>query len=396
MSQSETPPLPLGLVLPLGLGMIISFASSYYLLGVVAEPMAVTTGAKVSDLFSALSGAFLLAALSSIPAGRWTDARGGREVLIVASLLLALALILLGTAQTPWTAMVAIVLLGLGMGIGFYAPANALLVAVLGTGARRAMTAVSLMGACGGAIGWPLTMTMMEVVGWRGACLIWAAGHGLICIPLFWMLLPRTRGQVSTRAGDRVSWDRPMVQMALLFAGAWWVATAFAAHLPRLLVGLGLTPVEAALAASGMALSALAARMVFLVAPPKLSPVLMVRLASLMNPLGVCVALMGGKGAAMAVAIGQGAGNGLLSVASGILPLHVFGATNYGQRQVAVLLPARFVQAAAPMSFGLVLEQSIQGAMGLSVGICMAMTLLTLGLGTKTAIKARDLVADRA
>lgn len=49
-----------------------------------------------------------------------------------------------------------------------------------------------------------------------------------------------------------------MIRLAVLFAGAWWIATAMSAHLPRLLGRMGLEPADAAVAASLMASAAVA------------------------------------------------------------------------------------------------------------------------------------------
>jgi hypothetical protein len=171
-----------------------------------------------------------------------------------------------------------------------------------------------------------------------------------------------------------------MIRLAILFAGAWWVATAMSAHLPRLLTRLGLTAAEAALAAGLMASAAIAVRLIVLAASGKGSPVAAARAATLLHPLGALIAFVGGKGAAGAVALGQGAGNGLLAVASGVLPLHLFGRENYGARQALMLTPARFVQAAAPAVYGVVLDRSAGLALLVSSGVCLVMFAMTFGL----------------
>ena len=90
------------LIVPvLGLGMIVSFASSYYLMGVLAEPLAAGVGTGPGVVFTALSGAFLVSAALSPFGGRWIDRRGGREVLSAAAVTFALALTLLGLAREP-------------------------------------------------------------------------------------------------------------------------------------------------------------------------------------------------------------------------------------------------------------------------------------------------------
>ncbi|MGO4410600.1 MULTISPECIES: MFS transporter [unclassified Brevundimonas] len=365
----------------LGFGLIVAFASSYYLLGVLAEPLAAGTGTAPSLVFAGLSGAFLISAGLSPFGGRWVDRRGGREVLAVSSVVFALALGGLGLAQGPVSMVASILMLGVGMGVGFYGPAFAVLVAIHGEDAKKPITAVSLIGAFGGALGWPLTLAMIEAVGWRGACFGWAALHLLVCLPLYLTLLPDGRAgpRPSAEAGG-VRWDGRMIRLAVLFAGAWWIATALSAHLPRLLGRLGLDPAEAALAASLMAGSAVVVRLLSFLAPGKGSPVSVLRLATLLHPLGAAVAWFGGKGLAGAVALGQGAGNGLLSVASGVLPLHLFGKENYATRQALILTPARFLQAAAPLSYGVVLDHSAGLALAASSAVCVLMFAMTFGL----------------
>ena len=338
------------LIVPvLGFGLIVAFASSYYLLGVLAEPLAAGTGTTPSLVFAGLSGAFLISAGLSPFGGRWVDRRGGREVLTVASVVFAVGLAGLGLSQGPVGVVAAILTMGVGMGVGFYGPAFAILVVVHGEDAKKRSTAVSLSGAFGGALGWPMTLVMIAAVGWRVAFFVWAALHLLVCLPLYLTLLPNEPGGPRPSSnGGRVRWDGRMIRLAVLFAGAWWIATAMSAHLPRLLGRLGLEPAQAALAASLTA--------------------------------GAAVAYLGGKGLAGAVALGQGAGNGLLSVASGVLPLHLFGQDNYATRQALILTPARFLQAAAPLSYGVLLDRSAGLALLTSSLVCVLMFAMTFGL----------------
>ncbi|MBN9478964.1 MAG: MFS transporter [Bordetella sp.] len=369
------------LIVPvLGLGMIVSFASSYYLLGVLAEPLAAGVGTTPGVVFTALSGAFLVSAALSPFGGRWIDRRGGREALSAAAVIFALGLGLLGLAREPVAMVAGVLTLGAGMGVGLYGPAYAVLVALHGEGAKKPITAVSLLGAFGGALGWPLTLLMIQTLGWRGACFVWAGAHLALCLPLYAAVLPDGRTGGRPPSAGRVRWDGAMIRLAVLFAGAWWVATAMSAHLPRLLIRLGLSAAEAALAAGLMAGAAIAVRLIALAAPGKGSPVAAARAATLLHPLGALAAFVGGPGAAGAVALGQGAGNGLLSVASGVLPLHLFGRENYGVRQALVLTPARFLQAAAPALYGVALDRSAGLALLLSSGVCLVMFAMTFGL----------------
>ena len=56
-------------------------------------------------------------------------------------------------------------------------------------------------------------------------------------------------------------------------------------------------------------------------------------------------------------AIFHGAGNGILTIARGTLPLAIFGPENYGYRLGIIGAPARMAQAAAPLAFGLLIDR---------------------------------------
>ncbi|MBU2167042.1 MAG: MFS transporter [Alphaproteobacteria bacterium] len=374
------PSHPVRLIAVLGLGQVVAFASSYYLLGVLADPVADALDLPVAWLFVALTGAFLISAVLSPLAGRWIDEHGGREVLSLSSLAFAAALMLLGLSPHPAIALLAILALGPGMGLGLYSAAFAVLAGVHGQAARGSITAVSLIGAAGGALGWPVSALLVESLGWRGACMVWAAAHLLLCLPAYRVWLPRRVRAPGALPGVPVAWDPTLIRLAVLFCGAWFIATALAAHLPRLLERLGFEATTAAAVAGLMGTAAIVVRAVDLFVFHRAHPVLTARLATLCHPVGAMAALVLGTPAAFAVALGQGIGNGLLSVASGVLPLVLCGPDRYGERQARMLMPARFVQAAAPALYGLALERSAALALVLSTAICGVMFAMTFGL----------------
>lgn len=365
----------------LGLGQVVAFASSYYLLGVLADPMAQALDVAPASLFTALSAAFLLSAVLTPWSGRAIAHHGGRRVQAVAHVAFAVALGVMALAPSAPVLWGGIAVLGLGMGTGLYGTAFAVVVEARGSQARRGITAVSLIGALGGGLGWPISRTLVQVGDWRLACLVWALAHLILCLPLTLFGLPRREPQtVGVTHAGRIAWDRRMVQIAGIFAGAWMVSTAMGAHLPRMLEGLGMTTTSAAWAAGLMAASAVAARLFDLLVMHRAHPLATVRLACLLHPVGAAIALCG-RVAAPALAIGQGAGNGMLSVASGVLPLQVFGTDRYAERQALLLTPARFLQAAAPAAYALALNVSMAAALVLSGAICLIMLAMTFGLG---------------
>jgi hypothetical protein len=76
--------------------------------------------------------------------------------------------------------------------------------------------------------------------------------------------------------------------------------------------------------------------------------------------------------AILAFALLHGAGNGMITIAKGTLPLALFGPQGYGLRSGLLSAPARVLQSAAPFLFGLLLARVGVEAVWLSAGLCIA------------------------
>ena len=74
----------------------------------------------------------------------------------------------------------------------------------------------------------------------------------------------------------------------------------------------------------------------------------------------------------MAFVIFYGAGNGLLTIARGTVPLAVFGPDGYGARTGLLGAPARVAQAFAPFVFGLLLDAMGVSVIAVSSALCLA------------------------
>jgi hypothetical protein len=73
-------------------------------------------------------------------------------------------------------------------------------------------------------------------------------------------------------------------------------------------------------------------------------------------------------------AIFHGAGNGILTIARGTVPLAIFGPQNYAYRLGLIGAPARMAQAAAPLAFGLLID--VMGSRVLIVSSALSLAAL--------------------
>ena len=159
----------------LGITQIFSWGSSYYLLAVLAKPIAADTGWSLSLIIGGLSLGLLAGGLVSPRVGRTIDAYGGRSVLAASSLLIGCGQLVLASAYHPATYVVAWLIMGMGMGAGLYDAAFATLGRAYGKDARSAITTLTLWGGFASTVCWPISAFLVDAAGWRFACLAYGA-----------------------------------------------------------------------------------------------------------------------------------------------------------------------------------------------------------------------------
>ncbi len=301
----------------------------------------------------------MISALLGPRIGRQIDLVGGRSVLSISNLTLAAGLALLGFTYSIPVLVAAWLLLGIGMGAGLYDAAFGALGRIYGETARRSITGITLIAGFASTVGWPLTAWGLESIGWRNTCFAWAAAHILIGLPINWLMLPPVAGAkaaVANAVKPHIPIDRTMALLAFAFAAAWSVTGAMAAHFPRILEAAGATSVQAIAAGALIGPAQVAARIVEASLLSRYHPLVSTRLACLTHPIGAIIVALVGGGAASVFAIFHGAGNGVLTIARGTLPLAIFGPNNYAYRLGIIGAPARMAQAAAPLAFGLLID----------------------------------------
>lgn len=374
------------IVLRLGTAQTLAWASSYYLPALLARPMASGLGLPVSHVWSAFTLALLASAALGPFAGRAIDRWGGRPVLTGSSLLFAAGLAGLSQVQGTAGLMLAWLVLGIAMGGGLYEAAFAALVRLQGTQARASITGITLLAGFASTVGWPLSGLLEAQVGWRGACLAWAGLHLLVGLPLN-LALPRAAalpGPTTTPAPPPapLSATAPPAAdqtppppaytawvLAYVFAATWFISTAMAAHLPHLLVASGATLAGAVAIGALVGPAQVAGRLLEFGLLRHLHPLLSARWAALAHPVGAGLWMLLGPVAGPAFALLHGAGNGILTIAKGTLPLVYFGPQGYGQRQGLIMAPSRVAQAFAPLLFGMCIERWGPGALWVSSGL---------------------------
>lgn len=376
-------------VTALGIGQTIAFGSTYYLPATLATPMARDLGISPVWVFGAFSMAMVISAVVGPFGGAMIDRRGGRDVLVLSTLVFALGLALLAVTQTLPMLFFVWAIIGVGMGIGLYESAFSTLAGIYGAAARSPITGITLIAGFASTISWPLTAWIEARHGWRMGCWIWVAIQLFLSLPLC-IILPRgTQTASKPTTGEASSPpDAPhrlaLILLAFVFAITWFTSTAMAAHLPRMLEAAGASTAVAVGAGALIGPAQVGARMIEFGLLRNLHPLFIAKLAALAHPLGAAILIGLGGGSAYIFALLHGAGNGILTIAKGTLPLALFGPVGYGLRQGMLNAPARALQALAPLLFGYALEHHGARAIWLTSGLTIAALIALIALGRIT------------
>jgi MFS family permease len=374
----------------LGTTQTLSWGSSYYLPAILATPIAAEFGLSRATIFGIFSLALLLTAVLGPAAGRAIDRRGGRDVLAVSNVVFAIGLVMMGLAPGPVVFGLAWAVVGIAMAMGLYDAAFATLAGLYGKEARNSITGITLIAGFASTVGWPTSALMEAEWGWRGACFGWAALQLFVGLPLNWLLIPRVpppqkaSSTVAAAPGQDPRW-RDMALLAFVLATAGFSAAALGAHLPGLLQAAGATAAAAIAAGALLGPAQVGARILEFGLMRKVDPLVSARIAVVAHPIAVAVLLAGGAPMAAVFVLIHGAGNGMLTITRGTLPLALFGPVGYGHRQGLITAPVRASQAFAPYIFGLLVDAYGTQSLWLTAGLGLAALMALMWLKPRPA-----------
>jgi MFS family permease len=338
----------------IGVAQILAWGSSYYLLAVLAGPVVADTGWPLTWLMGALSSGMLVSGLASPRVGHLIDRHGGRPVLATSAILFSAGLLLLGLAPGLPVFVLAWVVLGLAMGAGLYDPAFSTLGRLYGEHARPAITHVTLFGGFASTVCWPLSALLVDHLGWRGACLTYAAIHVVVVLPLYLFGVPREEAKPSpapkaaAAAGQVQANQRyAFIVLAAGFTLAAIIMTVLSVHLLTLLQTQGLALATAVALGTLIGPAQVGARVLEMFFGRKAHPIWSLVASAVLVAVGLGM-LVGAPGVAAAGIVMYGMGSGIRSIARGTVPLALFGKEGYAVLMGKIAMPTLIAQAASP------------------------------------------------
>lgn len=348
----------------LGINQILAWGSSYYLTTVLAKPVAADTGWSLTWVVGGFTIGLLAAGIASPRVGREIDRLGGRPILALGALLIAVGQLGLGLAPNVHAFLAAWVVLGFGMGAGLYDAAFASLGRYYGQQARSAISALTLYGGFASTVCWPLSVFLAETLGWRGACFVYAAINLLIVLPLAFALpreerrepvaksAPAADGAAAAPVATWVYWT-----LALCITLSSVISAVVSVFVLNFLEARGVALAAAVGLAALIGPSQVGARVLEILLGRRFHPVWTMVLATLLVAAGLAV-LLAGLPLIAAGLVAYGAGVGIRSIARGTLPLALFGPVGYATLMGRLGLPSMIAQALAPAAGAWLMEYS--------------------------------------
>ena len=343
-------------VAALGVTQILAWGSTFYLLGVLANPIALDTGWRYDWVISGVSVGLLTAGVIAPRVGRAIGEWGGRPVLALSALLLAAGLFLVGISQSIAWYLSAWLFVGIGMGFGLSDAAFSTLGSIYGKNARGAITSLTLFAGFASTVCWPLSAYLVAHLGWRGACMVYAAIQIGIALPILFLALPRraltaplSDDEQDARSRERLApSEGPIfVLLAVVLTLSAAILSLVGIHLLTLLQARGLELSAAVALGAMVGPSQVGARIVEMLAGRHYQPIWTMVASTVLVAVGIGALLADFPAYSVAIVL-YGAGNGIGSIARGTLPLALFGPSRYPVLMGRLALPILMSMALSP------------------------------------------------
>ncbi|MEY2952952.1 MAG: hypothetical protein RLZZ401_1039 [Pseudomonadota bacterium] len=175
---------PSGLLLGLSLAQLISWGSTFYLFGLLVQPIELALHIDRTQSALAFSLMLLAEGAAALPVGRWIDRGHARRVMCGGSVLVA-ACLLAHTQVSHLMGFYAVwACLGVALAGVLYTPVFAVVTRRFPLDFRRAIITLTFLGGLASTVFIPLMQWSITGLGWRPTLMWLACLHVLVCLPL--------------------------------------------------------------------------------------------------------------------------------------------------------------------------------------------------------------------
>ena len=358
-------------VTTLGIAQITVWGTSYYCLGVLANPIVADTGWTRSLVYFGYTVALLLMGAVSTWVGRAIDRYGARPMMTAGILMVSAGLYALSLVRTEGEYLLVWAFLGVGMRLSLYDAAFAALVQVVPSRGRLAISYLTLWGAFASTVFWVVGHYFNEAGGWRQTLVLFAAINLAVCLPLNWIGLARR--EAGGKAAEAAKDDTPaaggtlqgsrrtiaLALFALVMSLNGFAFSVVAVQLVPLLEAAGLATAAAVWVASLKGFAQFGGRVIEIVFGRRLHAMTVARIAIGSLPVALVLLVLSGGSLAIIVAFTllMGGSQGVITIVRGAVPLALFGTSGYGAVLGLIATPVLIVNAVSPTVFAMIVDR---------------------------------------
>ncbi len=345
-------------VLLLGLTQIIGFGTIYYAPAILAGDVSRSFGWTQPQFFGAFSISLVISGFVTPFSGRAFDRWGAARLMVIGSLLCAVALGLMAVTSSLWF-IAALALLQVVSNLTLYDAAFTSLVQATPQHGSKRIAYLTLIAGFASTIFWPLTTWLLQHFDWRQTLLLFAALNLVVCGAAHVLIWRWTRAlHDEGKAGDMPKVQAVIGSLPSQHVKAGMVLVAIGFTLSSIALSAVLSQMVPLLQVLGFGAASLWVATLFgpaqvvvrftnLMFGSRNHPLTIAIFALSLLPLGYVVAATSAPAFAGAIifVLLVGMCSGLKSIVQGTLPLVLFGSHGYGARS-GLMASSRYVAGA--------------------------------------------------
>lgn len=389
---------PRGFVFWLSVAQLVSWGTLFYAFSLLLEPFERELALSRVDAALAFSLALLLEGIIALPVGQLIDRGRARLVMCAGSLLAATGFIAMAFVQTRWQLYAAWAVIGVAMAGALYQPAFSVLIRRYPADFRRAIITLTFLGGLASTVFIPLVAWLIAALGWRGAVLVLAGLHLLICLPIHaWWLRGEPPAQPHITGPDartmrEFTREFPFWGLAAFFVLFMGITTAIGGHLVSILRERQLSEAWVVAVPASIGILQVAGRLLLYVTEKRLDIHLVNRWIPALLPAALFVLALGSHSPWVAIlyALLYGMANGMITI------VKATSMATYVSRERAASLngllgiPTAIARAAAPSMLAALWAITGNYSLGLTVlGSLAALATLAFWLAQRVALRTR-------
>jgi predicted MFS family arabinose efflux permease len=220
--------MPWRAVVALAFSQLVAWGIQYYAFAVIQAPMGKELGWTLPQMNGAFSVALCISGLTAYRVGRHIDRHGGRRILFGGALLAAAGLLVWSQVNALWQLYAAMLIIGVASSMTLYEATFAVVARLAPSDYRRGITTITILGGLASTAFIPLTLLLVDTLGWRASLLAYAGLIVLICaaIPLLVLAPAVPTTQDASAKTERANVFEAVKRMPTF----WLLIVAYVAH----------------------------------------------------------------------------------------------------------------------------------------------------------------------